>query len=263
LDALSPESLVQDQLVASQNPHMHSFEASETALTIDGSSRAPASAAASGVSLSPAPSLAMLQAGAARSNRSWLKRLVDVTGAAAGLIFLAPVLLLVAIAIRFESQGPIFFRQRRTGRAGVVFHIYKFRTMTVTEDGPNIVQAAQNDPRITRIGGFLRRSSIDELPQLLNVIRGDMSLVGPRPHAVGHDEYYGQRVEGYGNRFLVRPGIAGLAQVSGHRGATATVEAMAARVRLDQAYIAEWSFLGDLGILVRAVTEGPFHPAAF
>ena len=206
---------------------------------------------------------AQLEAGAARANRSWLKRVLDLLGASAGLVVLAPFLLLVALIIRLESRGPALFRQRRTGRDGKPFYIYKFRSMTVTEDGPNIVQASQSDDRLTRLGAFLRRSCIDELPQLLNVVKGEMSLVGPRPHAVAHDEQYGALIEGYGNRFLVRPGIAGLAQVSGYRGATPTTDVMAARVQLDQDYIAAWSFWSDVRILVLAVTEGPFHPAAF
>jgi putative colanic acid biosysnthesis UDP-glucose lipid carrier transferase len=250
--------------MVSQNPPMPRYEISEPAITHAGGVELAGGAAEepTRANETPRPSQPALDAGAGRSNRSWLKRVLDIVGAVGGLIFLAPFLLLVALAIRLESPGPVLFRQRRTGRAGVTFHIYKFRSMTVTEDGANIVQAAPDDPRLTRVGGFLRRSCIDELPQLLNVIRGDMSLVGPRPHAVWHDQHYGSLIEGYDQRFLVRPGIAGLAQVSGYRGVTPTVESMAGRVRLDQLYIAQWSFFGDVRILLRAVTEGPFHPAA-
>jgi len=203
-----------------------------------------------------------LTQGAARANRSLRKRAVDVVGATMGLIVLGPFLLLVALLIRLESRGPAVFRQRRTGRDGVAFQIYKFRSMTVAEDGPIILQAAPRDSRLTRLGPFLRRSCIDELPQLLNVLKGEMSLVGPRPHAVAHDVFYAQVIPGYDSRFLVRPGIAGLAQVSGLRGATPTIETMAGRVALDQEYIAAWSMAVDLRMLTRAVLEGPFHPAA-
>jgi lipopolysaccharide/colanic/teichoic acid biosynthesis glycosyltransferase len=219
---------------------------------------------ADGVHITPFPSAqARMAAGALRANSSALKRAVDLLGAAAGLLALGPFLLLVAIIVRLESPGPALFRQRRTGRDGKMFQIYKFRSMTVTEDGGSVTQAAKDDARLTRIGGFLRRSCIDELPQLLNVLKGEMSLIGPRPHALAHDDYYGALIPGYEDRFLVKPGIAGLAQVSGHRGPTPTVEAMAARVTLDRAYVATWSFALDARILVRAVTEGPFNPAAF
>jgi putative colanic acid biosynthesis UDP-glucose lipid carrier transferase len=204
-----------------------------------------------------------LLSGAKRSNDSWLKRLVDVLGATVGLIVLGPFLLLTALAIRLESRGPALFRQRRTGRGGETFWILKFRSMTVAEDGSHIVQAAPSDARLTRLGGFLRRSCIDELPQLLNVIAGQMSLVGPRPHAIWHDEQYAELIETYRDRFLVRPGIAGLAQVSGYRGATPTTNFMADRVALDREYIANWTLAEDIRILLRAVSEGPFHPAAF
>jgi putative colanic acid biosysnthesis UDP-glucose lipid carrier transferase len=200
---------------------------------------------------------------AALSNRSHLKRAFDVLGAVAGLGVLGPFLILVALLIRLESPGPALFRQRRTGRGGAVFDIYKFRSMTVCEDGPDLTQATKGDARLTRLGAFLRHSCIDELPQLLNVLSGEMSLVGPRPHAIAHDVFYATCIDSYGDRLLVRPGIAGLAQVSGLRGATPTVGAMAARVELDRKYIACWSFALDLRILVRAMTDGPFHPSAF
>jgi putative colanic acid biosynthesis UDP-glucose lipid carrier transferase len=204
-----------------------------------------------------------LRLGAARSNESWMKRAIDIVGASVGLIVLGPFLLLTALAIRLESPGPALFRQRRTGRGGETFWILKFRSMTVVEDGSHIVQAAPSDARLTRLGGFLRRSCIDELPQLLNVLGGQMSLVGPRPHAVWHDEQYEQLIGTYRDRFLVRPGIAGLAQVSGYRGATPTTNFMADRVALDREYIANWTLGEDLRILLRAVSDGPFHPAAF
>jgi putative colanic acid biosysnthesis UDP-glucose lipid carrier transferase len=198
-----------------------------------------------------------------RPASSRLKRLIDVVGAGIGLVFLAPFLLLVALIIRLESHGPVLFRQRRKGRGGVPFVIYKFRTMRCLEDGPEIRQAERDDCRTTWLGAFLRRSSIDELPQLLNVLKGDMSLVGPRPHALAHDEFYGAAVENYDARFLARPGISGLAQVSGLRGATPTVEWMTARVALDLEYITRWSIALDLRILWQTLLIGPFDPGAF
>jgi putative colanic acid biosynthesis UDP-glucose lipid carrier transferase len=194
---------------------------------------------------------------------SRLKRLIDVVGAGLGLVFLAPFLLLVALIIRLESPGPVLFRQRRKGRGGVPFVIYKFRTMRCLEDGPEILQVERGDCRLTRLGGFLRRSSIDELPQLLNVLNGDMSLVGPRPHALAHDDFYGAAIENYDARFLGRPGISGLAQVSGLRGATPNLEWMAARVALDLEYIRHWSLGLDIRILLQTFVAGPFDPAAF
>jgi putative colanic acid biosynthesis UDP-glucose lipid carrier transferase len=194
---------------------------------------------------------------------SKLKRLIDLVGAGLGLVFLAPFLLLVVLIVRLESPGPALFRQQRTGRAGVPFVIYKFRTMRCLEDGPEILQARQGDRRLTRFGLFFRRSSIDELPQLLNVLKGDMSLVGPRPHALAHDEFYCAAIENYDARFLARPGISGLAQVSGLRGATPHVEWMAARVALDLEYIRHWSLGLDIRILLQTLVAGPFDPAAF
>src|SRR4051812_22591799 len=146
--------------------------------------------------------------------------------AALGLFVLSPVLVLVALAIRLDSTGPALFRQTRTGLNGKPFRIYKFRTMTVQEDGATIQQVTRNDPRVTRIGHWLRSTSIDDLPQLLNVIRGEMALVGPRPHALAHDEYYGRAIPAYVRRFAVKPGITGWAQVNGLCGETPTVADM-------------------------------------
>jgi len=209
------------------------------------------------------PSLALLRDAASRTNHSVLKRLFDIFAASLGVLALLPLFCLVALIVRLESPGPVLFRQRRAGRDGAVFQIYKFRSMRVLEDGETVTQASATDDRVTQFGAFLRRSCIDELPQLLNVIKGDMSLVGPRPHALAHDTHYSALIPEYSARLLVRPGIAGLAQVSGYRGATPTVESMAARVKLDLEYIATWSLMQDVRILLRAVTEGPFHPAAF
>ena len=201
-----------------------------------------------------------LQERAATVRHSVSKRLLDIAGALAGLILLAPFLLVIAAMIRLDSPGPAVFRQRRTGREGKVFYIYKFRTMTVVEDEGAVVQAVRGDHRITKLGAFLRRSCIDELPQLWNVLVGEMSLVGPRPHACVHDVYYRQMIDEYNSRFLVRPGIAGLAQVAGYRGPTESVAEMASRVGLDREYIASWSLALDLKILIAALAC-PFHPA--
>jgi exopolysaccharide biosynthesis polyprenyl glycosylphosphotransferase len=171
------------------------------------------------------------------------------------LLACIPLLAAAAVAIKFDSPGPIIFRQRRNGFNGKVFVIYKFRSMTVLEDGPAIVQASKGDRRTTRIGKFLRQSSVDELPQLLNVIKGDMSLVGPRPHALAHDDKYGQQIANYAFRHHVKPGITGWAQVNGYRGETRRVEHMAKRIELDLWYINNWSIVLDLKILLRTFFE--------
>ena len=157
----------------------------------------------------------------------------------------------IAIAVRRSSPGPILFQQRRYGLEGEEFQVYKFRTMTVCEDGALIRQAQPDDPRTTRVGRFLRRTSLDELPQLFNVLEGTMSLVGPRPHAVAHNERYRRLVSGYMLRHKVRPGITGWAQVNGLRGETANVERMAQRVQFDLDYLRHWSLGLDLRILLR------------
>jgi undecaprenyl-phosphate galactose phosphotransferase/putative colanic acid biosynthesis UDP-glucose lipid carrier transferase len=179
-----------------------------------------------------------------------MKRLVDLVGALVGLILLAPLMILSAIAIKLDSPGPIFFRQRRNGFNANQFAIFKFRTMTVLEDGPTLVQARRLDPRVTRVGKFLRRSSIDEVPQLLNVLRGEMSLVGPRPHALAHDSHFGNLLSDYAFRNHVKPGITGWAQINGHRGETARVEQMQGRIDCDLWYINNWSLALDLKILL-------------
>ena len=202
-----------------------------------------------------------LEVGARRLEHAVLKRALDFFGALVGLLLLSPFLLLVALVIMIESRGSPLFKQRRSGYRGAPFVIYKFRSMTVREDGNHVVQAVKDDVRITRFGRLMRRTSIDELPQLLNVLKGDMSLVGPRPHALAHDEYYGAVVPGYAARFHAKPGITGLAQVSGLRGQTKTVEEMAARVNKDLEYIRCWSLFSDIRILVLTVLTFLFHPA--
>jgi len=183
--------------------------------------------------------------------RGVVKRLMDVSIAGAGLLLLAPFLAVVALLVKLTSPGPVIFRQRRYGLDGQEISVYKFRTMTVTEDGAEIRQATRDDERVTPLGRFLRRYSIDELPQLLNVVQGTMSLVGPRPHAVAHNEEYRKLIKGYMIRHKVLPGITGLAQVSGCRGETRTLEQMQARVRYDLDYLRHWSPALDLKIMLR------------
>lgn len=204
-----------------------------------------------------------LELGAARISSSNFKRLLDIIGALVGLMVLSPLLVLVAVLIMMESPGSPIFRQRRSGYRGDTFVIYKFRTMRVVEDGPNVVQARRADHRVTLIGGLLRRTSVDELPQLLNVLKGEMSLVGPRPHALAHDEYYGALITEYSGRFKTKPGLTGLAQVSGLRGPTPDVSTMAARIEKDLDYIRGWSIMLDLRILFQTGLIFAFHPAAY
>ncbi|MGP9814501.1 undecaprenyl-phosphate glucose phosphotransferase [Rhodopseudomonas sp. NSM] len=183
------------------------------------------------------------------------KRLLDVTVAATALVLLSPVLLMAAIAIKLESSGPVIFRQRRHGFNGKPFLIYKLRSMRVQEDGQAVVQAARQDPRVTRVGRILRESSIDELPQLVNVLQGNMSIVGPRPHALVHDHEYGRLIESYAFRHHVKPGITGWAQVQGCRGGTPRLELMERRVALDLWYIDNWSLALDIHIMLKTCFE--------
>jgi putative colanic acid biosynthesis UDP-glucose lipid carrier transferase len=191
------------------------------------------------------------------------KRFLDIVGSVGLLIFLAPTLLFIALAIKLDSRGPIFFVQRRTGLNGVPFKVFKFRSMTVTEDGGAVKQATRNDNRVTRVGRFIRRASLDELPQLMNVLRGDMSLVGPRPHALAHDEYYGANISDYNKRFRARPGITGLSQVKGFRGETETIADMEQRIRFDNLYIENWSIVSDVGILISTAFVVPLQRTAY
>jgi exopolysaccharide biosynthesis polyprenyl glycosylphosphotransferase len=177
------------------------------------------------------------------------KPIIDTALSLIALALLSPLMLLSALAIKFDSAGPIVFRQRRVGVDGKTFLIYKFRTMSVTEDGPGIQQAQRDDPRVTRIGRMLRRSSIDELPQLFNVLKGEMSIVGPRPHAVAHDKYYAACIPDYVSRNRIKPGITGWAQVSGRRGETQTILDMEMRIRLDRWYIDNRSISLDFKII--------------
>jgi putative colanic acid biosynthesis UDP-glucose lipid carrier transferase len=183
------------------------------------------------------------------------KTMEDMVLSALILILISPVLLLVAIAVKLDSPGPIFFRQARAGWNGRAFKIWKFRSMYVHQPGSGkLKQAEKNDPRITRVGAFIRKTSLDELPQVFNVLVGDMSLVGPRPHAIQHDEEYSRRIDDYFARHNIKPGITGLAQVRGLRGETADIDQMAQRIEADIEYINNWSVWLDLAILIRTTT---------
>jgi Undecaprenyl-phosphate glucose phosphotransferase len=178
------------------------------------------------------------------------KRIFDIALASSSLMVLLPVFIITALAIRLDSPGPVVFRQGRIGFNGRAFRIYKFRTMTVLEDGPTIRQASRNDQRVTRVGRILRRFSLDELPQLINVLKGDMSIVGPRPHALAHDDQYSQLIAEYAARHKVKPGITGWAQINGCRGETPQVDMMKRRVMYDLWYIDYWSLWLDVRIIV-------------
>jgi len=182
-----------------------------------------------------------------------LKRATDLVFASLALLAAAPVMLLIATAIKLTSPGPVLFRQRRYGLNGEEIFVYKFRSMRVCEDGPVIAQASKQDQRVTPLGRILRKTSLDEVPQLLNVLQGKMSMVGPRPHAVAHNEMYRKLISGYMIRHKVRPGITGLAQVSGLRGETETVEKMRERVKYDLQYLSHWSPWLDFKIVLRTL----------
>ena len=179
------------------------------------------------------------------------------------LLALSPLLAIVAAAIKLDSPGPVIFRQRRNGFNGRQFEIYKFRTMNVLEDGAVIRQAKKRDNRVTAVGRLLRRSSIDELPQLFNVLKGDMSLVGPRPHALAHDDEYGKLIANYAFRHHVKPGITGWAQVNGFRGETLRIESMMERIEADLWYINNWSLWLDLRIMLATCLEVARGRAAY
>ena len=186
------------------------------------------------------------------SNRL-IKSILDHVVAVVGLIALAPVLAVIAMAIKLDSPGPVFFLQRRYGQNNRIFRIVKFRTMTGAEDGADVRQAQRGDPRVTRVGHFLRRLSLDELPQLFNVLKGDMSIVGPRPHALAHDQVFERNLYLFSRRRRVRPGITGWAQVQGYRGETTTPEDLRGRMQSDLFYIDNWSIWLDIEIITRTV----------
>jgi putative colanic acid biosynthesis UDP-glucose lipid carrier transferase len=193
-----------------------------------------------------------------------LKAIEDRVLALVILVVISPLLILLAIGAKLSSPGPIIFRQRRHGWDGTPFTLYKFRTMVVhSETDDCVTQAYRNDPRVTRFGAFLRRTSLDELPQLINVLQGHMSLVGPRPHALSHNEYYKELIELYGHRGRVKPGITGWAQVNGFRGETDALEKIAKRVEYDLYYIANWSLWFDLKIIILTLFKGFYHQNAY
>ena len=179
------------------------------------------------------------------------KRVVDIAISATAICLLLPLLALISLAVTLDSRGPVLFCQRRRGQGGQIFGILKFRSMRVLEDGAEVVQARKHDDRITRIGRILRTTSLDELPQLFNVLSGEMSLVGPRPHALAHDEYYGALIPTYAKRQRVKPGITGWAQVNGARGETPELSDMQKRIDLDAWYVEHKSVALDLLILAR------------
>jgi Undecaprenyl-phosphate glucose phosphotransferase len=179
-----------------------------------------------------------------------LKRAFDIVAASIGLVTLAPVFIFAALAVRLDSRGPVFFRQTRHGYNNDTIRVFKFRTMTTIEDGHQCSQAKNNDPRITLIGRGLRQTNIDELPQLVNVLIGEMSIVGPRPHPIALNEAYKKQISPLSRRHNVKPGITGWAQVNGYRGETDTLEKMQRRFQHDLYYIENWSFLLDLKIIM-------------
>ncbi len=183
----------------------------------------------------------------------FLKRAFDLCGAVAGLVLLAPLFVVVAVLIKLDSPGAVFYRQERRGFNGETFHIWKFRSMTVTESGRQMTQVRAGDKRVTRIGAFIRRTSIDELPQLFNVLRGEMSLVGPRPHALMHDDEFGHQLAQYAHRQRIKPGITGWAQVNGFRGETSTMEQVQGRTEHDLYYVDNWSIFLDGWIVLLTV----------
>ncbi|HDZ9755209.1 MULTISPECIES: undecaprenyl-phosphate glucose phosphotransferase [Klebsiella pneumoniae complex] len=191
------------------------------------------------------------------------KRLEDIIVSAVILIFISPILLVIACAVKFTSPGPIIFRQIRYGMDGKPIKVWKFRSMSVMENDEKVIQAKKNDKRITRVGKFLRSTSLDELPQFFNVLFGQMSVVGPRPHAVVHNEQYRSLIQGYMLRHKVKPGITGLAQINGWRGETDTLEKMEKRIEFDLLYIRGWSIWLDLKIIFLTVFKGFINKSAY
>ncbi len=193
----------------------------------------------------------------------WLKRAEDVALASLILLLSFPAMLIIALGVKLSSRGPVIFKQRRYGLDGKEILVYKFRTMRVCEDGDKIHQATENDERVTSFGRFLRRSSLDELPQFFNVLQGSMSVVGPRPHAVAHNEYYRRRIPGYMLRHKIKPGITGLAQINGCRGATELMEKMGKRIEYDLDYLSKWSIALDMKIIFFTVFRLFSDPHAY
>jgi Undecaprenyl-phosphate glucose phosphotransferase len=192
-----------------------------------------------------------------------VKRSFDVFASAVGLILLSPLFLVVAIAVKFDSPGPALFRQTRHGFNNEPIQVIKFRTMTTLESGENFTQAVKNDPRVTRLGRILRQANIDELPQLINVLQGNMSIVGPRPHATAHNKLFQSKIAPLSRRHTVKPGLTGWAQVNGLRGETDTLEKMQRRIEHDLYYIDNWSFLLDIKIILLTLISKKAYTNAF
>ncbi|MCK5830872.1 MAG: undecaprenyl-phosphate glucose phosphotransferase [Methylococcales bacterium] len=182
-----------------------------------------------------------------------LKRIFDILFSLIALLIIALPMFVIALLVKLTSSGPILFKQRRFGLDGNEISVWKFRSMSVTEDGGTVTQAKKNDPRVTKLGKFLRKTSLDELPQFINVLQGRMSVVGPRPHAVAHNELYRKQIKGYMLRHKVKPGITGLAQVRGYRGETDTLDKMEGRIKYDLEYIRHWSLYMDIKIVFLTV----------
>jgi len=191
------------------------------------------------------------------------KRIEDIIVSSLILLFISPVLLTISLAVKITSPGPIIFRQLRYGMDGKPIMVWKFRSMSVMENGDKVVQATKGDVRITPIGRILRSTSLDELPQFINVLKGDMSIVGPRPHAVAHNEQYRAIIQGYMLRHKVKPGITGWAQINGWRGETDTLEKMEKRVEFDLQYIRDWSIWLDLRIIFLTIFKGFVSKTAY
>ena len=208
----------------------------------------PRNAPESAAAVVTPPSPVMLKVATSRRKRAF-----DAIVSFGALLFFLPLLLTIAVLVKLESRGPALFRQRRTGLGGEIFTVFKFRTMTVAEDGAVVRQATRDDARITPFGAILRKFSLDELPQLLNVVRGEMSLIGPRPHAVAHDETWSKLAPGYDRRFRARPGLTGYAAVCGFRGEVKELQAIIDRVEADNEYIDTWSFALDMKIVLRTL----------
>jgi putative colanic acid biosynthesis UDP-glucose lipid carrier transferase len=207
------------------------------------------------INLGPLPTISVFETPFYGLN-GWFKRLQDIVLASIILMMISVPMLLIAIGVKLSSPGPIFFKQKRYGLDGQEIDVWKFRSMRVCENGAKVTQAKRNDHRITAFGSFLRRTSLDELPQFINVLQGDMSIVGPRPHAVAHNEQYRALIRGYMLRHKVKPGITGWAQINGWRGETDTIDKMEKRVQHDLWYIKNWSFWLDLKIIFLTLFKG-------
>ena len=197
------------------------------------------------------------------ADHALLKRIEDILVGSAILTLISPIMLIIGLAVKFTSKGPIIFKQTRYGLRGEKIQVWKFRSMTVCEDGDKVTQACKNDARFTPIGKFLRKTSLDELPQFINVIQGHMSIVGPRPHAVAHNEEYRSRIPGYMLRHLVKPGITGWAQINGWRGETNTIYKMEKRIEYDLEYMREWTLWLDIKIIFLTISRAFFDKNAY